>query len=194
MRQLIFHISLLCAALSMSAAVPEQSILLPGIDLPTVKERLSISDLQPIEGVWCYPNEEMTIAIEKFNGEGNIRYRIFLVESPDLELMPGTVIGYIAPSPVSNKFQMWLFSERNHDILNHPLECVATLSTDHSSITFDPPHWKLKVRVNFSRFLPTLFRGISVIPEKKEEKLPIGFNKLFPTDGNGEPFTSIRYL
>ena len=78
--------------------------------------------------------------------------------------------------------------------LRNPLECVATLNADHSSITFDPPQWKMKVRVNLSRFLPTLFRGISVVPEKKEEKLPIGFNKVFPTDGNGEKFTTIRYL
>lgn len=194
MRRILGYIAIIGWALCAEAALPEQSVMLPGIDMPTVKERLSMSDLQPIEGVWFYPNEEMTIAIERYDGEDNIKYMIYLVESPDVELLPGTVIGYIAPSAVESKFKLWLFSERENMSLRNPLECVATLNADHSSITFDPPQWKMKVRVNLSRFLPTLFRGISVVPEKKEEKLPIGFNKVFPTDGNGEKFTTIRYL
>lgn len=194
MKQYLTLLLTVLATLLAAATPPEQSVIIDGVDLPMMKQRLAASDLQPEEGIWYYPAEEMTLAIEKYNGEKNISYRIILVDSPDVELMPGTVIGYIATSVLKNKMKLWLYSERSHLTLTSPLECVATLSSDASTITFEPPHWKVKVRVNFARFLPTIFRGVGITPEKSEEKLPIGFRKIFPADGNGETFSKIRYL
>ena len=59
------------------------------------------------------------------------------------------------------------------------------------ALTFDPPHWEVKVRANFARFLPSLFKGISVIPDVEKEKLPVGFKKIFPADGNGNKFDRV---
>ena len=136
----------------------------------------------------------MTLGIERYKGNHNIGYRIILLESPDISLVPGTVIGYIARSAVDNKFQLWLYSERSRTTLKKPMECVATLSNKATTLTFDPPHWKLKVRVNVARFLPTLFNGLSVIPERVGEQLPIGFRKIYPEGGNGHQFNRVRYL
>lgn len=181
-------------AVAGGSIVPKKSVILAGIDLDSMRVRLDESDLQPLEGIWYYPNEEMTLGIERYKGNHNIGYRIILLESPDISIMPGTVIGYIARSAVDNKFQLWLYSERSRTTLKKPLECVATLSNKATTLTFDPPHWKLKVRVNVARFLPTLFNGLSVIPERVGEQLPIGFRKIYPEGGNGHPFNRVRYL
>ncbi len=192
----LFHFLclLLLAFPLQAAALPQQSVVLPGIDEQKMRARFAESDMQPLEGIWYYPNEEMTLAIEKWKGEQNIGYRIILLASNDLELMPGTVIGYVAASAVDSKYQLWLYSERSHVTLSSPLQCVATLNAEGTSFTFDAPHWRVKVRVNFARFLPSIFRGISIIPEKVEEKLPVGFRKVFPANGNGNSFNEIRYL
>jgi len=182
------------AAVARGADVPERSTVLVGVDEDSMRIRLDESDLQPLEGIWYYPNEEMTLGIERYKGSHNIGYRIILLGSPDINLVPGTVIGYIATSAVDNKYRLWLYSQRDKVTLLKPLECVATLNSSATSLTFDPPHWKVKVRVNFARFLPTLFRGVSVIPDKVEEKLPIGFRKVYPEGGDGNPFNKIRYL
>ena len=176
--------------------LPEQSVIVPGFNEQMARERLMESDLQPLEGIWYYPNEDMTIAIERWQPEPShkIGYRLLLVASDDLELLPGTVIGYIEASAVDNKYHLWLYSERNKVTLCGPMECVATLNKDATSLTFDPPHWDVKVRVNFARFLPSLFKGISVIPDVEKEKLPVGFKKIFPADGNGNKFDRVRYL
>lgn len=176
--------------------LPEQSVIIPGYNEQMAREQLLESDLQPLEGIWYYPNEEMTITIERWEPEPShkIGYRLILVASEDLELIPGTVIGYIEASAVDNKYHLWLYSERNKVTLCGPLECVATLNKDATSLTFDPPHWEVKVRVNFARFLPSIFRGVSIIPDIKQEKLPIGFKKIFPADGNGNKFNKVRYL
>ena len=176
--------------------LPEQSVVVPGYSEQMARERLLESDLQPLEGIWYYPAEDMTLTIERWQAEPShkIGYRLLLIASDDLELIPGTVIGYIEESAVDNKFHMWLYSERNKVTLCGPLECVATLNKEGTSLTFDPPHWEVKVRVNFARFLPTLFRGMSLIPDIEKEKLPIGFKKIFPADGNGNKFGKVRYL
>ena len=176
--------------------LPEQSVVVPGYSEQVAREQLLESDLQPLEGIWYYPAEDMTLTIERWQPEPShkIGYRLLLIASDDLELIPGTVIGYIEESAVDNKFHLWLYSERNKVTLCGPLECVATLNKEGTSLTFDPPHWEVKVRVNFARFLPTLFKGVSVIPAVEKERLPIGFKKIFPADGNGNKFNRVRYL
>ena len=134
------------------------------------------------------------MGIERFKGQHNIGYRIILLDSHDINVMPGTVIGYIASSAVENKYQLWLYSQRDKVTLIKPLECVATLNKQATTLTFDPPHWKVKVRVNIARFLPTLFNGVSIIPERVGESLPVGFRKIYPEGGDGAPFNRIRYL
>ena len=174
--------------------VPKKSVILPGLDIDSMRVRLDETDMQPLEGIWYYPNEEMTLGIERYRGEHNIGYRIILLDSPDINVMPGTVIGYIAASAVDNKYQLWLYSQRDKVTLIKPLECVATLNATSTTLTFDPPHWKFKVRVNIARFLPTLFNGVSIVPEKVSERLPVGFRKIYPEGGDGNPFNRIRYL
>ena len=174
--------------------VPKKSVVLAGIDVDSMRLRLDETDMQPLEGIWYYPNEEMTLGIERYKGQHNIAYRIILLDSQDINDMPGTVIGYIAGSAVDNKYRLWIYSQRDKLTLKKPLECVATLNGTATTLTFDPPHWKIKVRVNIARFLPTLFNGMSIIPEVTGEKLPVGFRKIYPEGGDGAPFNRIRYL
>ena len=136
----------------------------------------------------------MTLGIERYKGAHNIGYRIILLDSPDINVMPGTVIGYIAASAVDSKYQLWLYSQRDRVTLIKPLECVATLNGTATTLTFDPPHWKVKVRVNIARFLPSLFQGVSIVPDKVGETLPVGFRKIYPEGGEGTPFNRVRYL
>ena len=193
-----FAIALLLALLPLLAVagpgIPKKSVVIDGMDFDAMRERLDETDMQPLEGIWYYPNEEMTVGIERYKGHHNVGYRIILLESPDINLVPGTVIGYIAGSAVDNKYQLWLYSQRDKVTLIKPLQCVATLNATATTLTFDPPRWKVKVRVNIARFLPTLFNGVSIIPSKEGETLPVGFRKIYPEGGDGNPFNRIRYL
>ena len=173
--------AMLVAVAAHAGVVPERSVVLPGIDEETVRERMAQSGLQLLEGVWEYPAEEMRLAIERHDGDHGIAYRIIMLLNREMDLTPGTVIGYIAPSAVENRYQLWIYSERDGDTLKNPKECVATLNAAGTSLTFEKPKWKLDVRVNVMRFLPTLFRGISINPHKDEQKVPIGFTKTYPT-------------
>ena len=109
--------------------VPSKSVILDGLDLDSMRVRLDETDMQPLEGIWYYPNEEMTLGIERYKGRHNIGYRIILLDSPDINVMPGTVIGYIAATAVDNKYQLWLYSQRDKVTLVKPLQPLKALLT-----------------------------------------------------------------
>ena len=91
-------------ALAKGGVVPKKSVVIDGLDVDSMRARLDETDMQPLEGIWYYPNEEMTLGIERYHGKHNIGYRIILLESPDINVMPGTVIGYIAATAVDSKY------------------------------------------------------------------------------------------
>ena len=199
MKQLLLTLLLLIASVVAGArtTLPEQSVVIDGFDEETARARLLESDLQPLEGIWYYPAEDMTFAIERWSAGASshqVGYRLILIAANELELLPGTVIGYVEESAVPAKFRLWLYSERDKVTLHRPLDCVATLSHDGFSLTFTPPHWEVKLRVNFARFLPTIFRGVSILPAVEKEELPVGFKKIFPLDGSSGRFDRVRYL
>lgn len=177
---------------------PAEAIVLPGYSEEMARDRLSASPMQPLEGIWEYPEEMMTLVIEQFSSpqfSRKLKYRIVLLSADDMSLLPGTVIGYIAESADNEKFELWLYSEHDGKLLTGASKCVATLDADESTLTFVRSEIKLRVRFNVMRFLPKIFRFITLSPYKEGEELPVGFRKVFPSyDNNGSRPGEVRYL
>ena len=89
MKRIILSILISLAVLAAFAKtqLPEQSVVIPGYDEQVARERFLESDLQPLEGIWYYPAEDMTLAIERWLPEPShkIGYRLLLIASDDLE-------------------------------------------------------------------------------------------------------------
>lgn len=175
--------------------LPAESVIMPGVDEASMRTYFDQAGVQPLEGLWEFPDDNMVVAIEERRGEAHgHHYTLMLVSSDNLEMLPGTIIGSMTSTADPSKLCLWLYSERSHITLTKPMECVATLSDNGTTLLFDPPHLRLKVRVNFARFLPSIFGKLSIYPDKHEEKAPTGFKKIYPANGNGEQFNEIRYL
>lgn len=178
-----------------SKELPFRSEVLPGYDEDEVMKRCDETDLQPIEGIWYYPDEKMTIVIERCNDAlvGALAdYRLVLVSAADMSLLPGTIIGYCTQSAERSKYRLWLYSEQCDDVLENPQKCVASFNEARGEILVERSELKIKVRVNFSRFLPQLLKGISIVPTKSEVKVPEGFRKIYPEPEIAEK--GVRYL
>lgn len=191
----------MCVHSAMAAMVfPQSGTFYPDVDEDSMRVKLSQMDLQPIEGIWYYPAEDLTVAIvrmpsERFFSPQHPPYQILLLSSSDINVLPGTEIGFVVAGALDEEFDLYLFSERDDEgMVSNPVKCYAKMTPDASTITFERPKLELKLRVNFARFLPTIFKGVSVIPEKQEKKVSEGFRKVFPADGNGQPFNKVRYL
>ncbi len=158
-----------------------------GLDEATMMRWCDSAPLQGIEGVWYYPAEDLTMGVrlcDYSHSHNECFIIVVLACENDLELIPGTVMGHIERSAVADKFTLTLYSERDRVTLLRPVETVASLNREGNELTFDPPHWNVKMRVNLARFLPTIFgkvAGVSVVPEIKRERLPIGFKKVYPS-------------
>ena len=175
--------------------IPAESEILNGYSTAGQIEKMTCRPLSAIEGVWDFPDEAMKVTIERFsspNFSPRLAFRVIMLEADDMFLLPGTVIGYIAESADNSIFDLWLYSEQQEQKLYSPVKCKATLS-DNALLFERTLSLKMKVRVNFSRFLPKLFRGITISPEVKTEPLPVGFKRIFPKQNESDS-KRIRFL
>lgn len=173
---------------------PFRGEILPGYDEESVRARCDATDLQPIEGVWYYPDEMMSIVVERcpmLSDGYSMPYRLVLIDSEDMSLLPGMVIGYCVPTADDRKYRLWIYGERNDLILENPQPYLATLDTDAATLLIERSEIKMNVRVNFSRFLPKLLKGLSVSAGNKEVEIPEGFKKIYPRRADKG---AVRYL
>ena len=65
-----------------------------------------------------------------------------------------------------------------------------------SSLVFEHRKISFRFRINLARFLPSLFKGISLIPDMEKEELPVGFHRIYPTadDNDTFPQNGVRYI
>lgn len=178
---------LLAAGIAASAAGHLDAVprTMDGVDEQWMRHWVDTSPVQPPEGIWYYPAEEMTLGVLPCpHATVNSRcHVVVMLAGNDLELLPGTVIGHIEPGVSASKVMLTLYSERDRLTLMTPLQTVAHFNQAGTELTFDPPHWQVKVRVNVMRFLPSLFgalSGVSVVPQTTGERMLPGFKKIYP--------------
>lgn len=192
---LVVAVSSFCSYAGNGSSLPFKGEILPGYEEDEVKRRCDASGLQPIEGIWYYPDEMMTVVVERCDdllNEYGEDFRIVLVSANDMSLLPGTVIGFCSQTADVNKYKMWIYCEQRGSLLENPQMCIAVLNKDNNELLIERSEVKIRVRVNFSRFLPKLLKGISVVPNKKDVEIPEGFRKVYPEAVN--PSVRVRYL
>lgn len=176
--------------------VPKESQILAGYNENTARALCDEAGARTIEGIWYYAQEHTTLLIERCGDVlGGVRYRAVYLDSDDNELLPGTVMGYLEPSVDANVYAIWLYSAREGSVLKQPVQCVARMNEAGNSLVFEHRKISFKFRINIARFLPSLFKGISLIPDVKEDQLPVGFRRIYPkADDNDTANGEIRYL
>ena len=176
--------------------VPQQSQILAGYSEEKARAICCEAGTRTIEGIWYYVQEHTTLLIERCdNSLSGLPYRVVYLDSDDYELLPGTVMGYLEPTVDAQTFAIWLYSGRDEGVLKQPVQCVAHLNESGTALQFEHRKIKFKFRINIARFLPSLFKGISVVPNVESEELPIGFRRIYPAaDDNDSASGEIRYL
>ncbi len=166
-------------AVSHLEAVPRA---MDGVDEAWMRHWVDTSPVQGIEGIWYYPAESMTVGVLPCPHATAVSpcHIMVMLAGDDVELLPGVVIGHIEPGAVNDRVSLTLYSERDRLTLTTPLQTVAHVNENNTELTFDPPHWEVKVRVNVLRFLPSLFGGMSVVPQPVGERMPLGLKKIYP--------------
>lgn len=198
---------LLIAALCiMSVACPSFPQQKKACDIDRAIEICSSLPLDPLEGVWSYPEDNVTVLILKkptLSTSSLSSYDISVVESDDCRLLPGETIGSADESPEAGKYVISLFTESNKGLLCEARSCTAVLSKDNDALIIKgnkQKNLKFRLNINLSRILPNFWRIVRVSASSgnnsnSTDKPPVGMVKIFPSyDGNGSSRRQPRYL
>ena len=176
-------------------------------DMNMAKEICDELPLDRIEGIWLYPQDNVTVLVlksaNKADGSALDSYTISVVKTSDARLYPGDVIGHLEATAKQNYFKLELATEKKNDLLLKPKSCEASLAEDGSSMIFKKEKSKLKSKLNFnfSRLLPGFWKIISTSVTTNpglggnEFSDVTGMVKIYPSyDGNGSSRRTVRYL
>ncbi|MCH5224654.1 MAG: hypothetical protein J1D77_01595 [Muribaculaceae bacterium] len=173
-------------------------------DIDMAKEICQELPLENLEGIWVYPDDNVTVLILNDHEESMQRfpsYTISVVETADSRLRRGDKIGKLFATAQENVYRIELSTERKNDLLLKPKSCLATLSSNGDAFIIKKQKlpFKSRLNLNFSRLLPGFWKivstGISPSSGGPSVSPPVGLVKIFPSyDGNGSSRRKIRYL
>ena len=196
----LFGSLLLSLCLPVSAKSPYTAY-----DIDMAKEICADLPLENVEGVWLYPEDNITVMILNENDKERKNllpvYSISVVQTSDSRLHPGDEIGKLFATADENVFKIELSTEKNNELLLKPKSCLATLSKDGDTffIKREKSPVKARLNLNFNRLLPGFWKivstGISSSDKGNSVQYPVGMVKIYPSyDGNGSSRRHVRYL
>ncbi len=153
--------------------------VLDGYDFDTVTARMAENPLSPIEGVWQFMPDGATIAIERDETASTglvCKYNIVVVNSVDINVDDGALIGTLYPTAKPDCFTANIYTDKQGDKSEKLKKFILTL-TDNGHLAMTDK--KGKIRLDFWRWLPYLFR-ISVSRIRSSENALEGCVRLFP--------------
>lgn len=194
----IFCLLLLGALQGILAKTPQEIPAYVPLDISEARTIADTSPLLPVEGIWTYPDDNVTVWIHRsrtMHATPPI-FDITVLQSDDARLLPGTKIGTLAGSTDPSKFKLTLFSAWNMGILSAPKSFLATYRPDHEALYMEGR--RLSLSFNPMRILPSFLgalRGFRIGYDDPLDDLPKGMIKIYPSyDGNGSSRRSLRYL
>ncbi|MDE6298513.1 MAG: hypothetical protein K2M10_02520, partial [Muribaculaceae bacterium] len=134
-------------------------------DMDAAKEICDELPLDPIEGIWIYPQDNVTVLVRKLPSpslSAADTYQLMVVEATDCRLNPGDVIGKMVASPELNKFTLSLFTSKKGGVMEKSSDCLATLSKDGESMVLSREKSRFRIRINLNpnSLLPYLWRSL----------------------------------
>lgn len=170
-------------------------------DIDMAEEICKQLPLENVEGIWLYPEDKVKVMVLKDRNSIDMTpvYEISVVETEDVRLRPGEILGHLYATPQENTFKIELNTERKNDLLLKPKTVTATLSASGDSFIFkrQKSPFKARLNLNFNRLLPGFWKIIStgVTQTTGNVEQPTGMIKIYPSyDGNGSSKREIRYL
>ncbi len=160
-----------------------------GMDWKRAMEYCDSTALLPVEGIWEYPEDGVTVLVRRQAMRG--RFDVVAVESADTRIGPGDVLGTLEGSADPSAFRLTLATRDLDDNLGRPAECLATLSKDEQSLYVKTK--KRKLSLNATWILPRFWRIARLKTTDPLEKLPAGMTRLYPLPDAVIP-GSPRYL
>lgn len=119
--------------------------------------RLHNHALHALEGVWQFPADGGTLAIERTNPASGMVFDLKAVAAANRGLPPGTLMGRVAATADPDVFHGHIYTRLHEDgTLSKPIEVTLHLNREEAIFKIKPVKkgWK----VNLYRLIPYMFR------------------------------------
>lgn len=151
------------------------------VDISEARELADRLPLSLVEGIWEYPGDGIVVFIAGDQREP-YRYNITVVQSDDVRLTPGVLLGTLTESAVPEKFRMSLYTTVKHGLPAKMGDCLATLDAGRGALLVETK--KVSVRFTPSLILPLFWNklrlGMRVSMSDPLDKLPVGLRRIYP--------------
>lgn len=179
--------SLLIILFSAFAAFSQQtenSTSFPQIfDIIDARNYCDRNALDHIEGIWIYPEDDVTVLIKKDRIDSE-KYNIIAVDAKSNHFRLGETIGHLSSTTDPKKYKMKLFTTRKRSILTNPRQCALTLSNDDYAMRVQAS--SVKITFHPLYLLSRFWRVVYASYKNPAADLPIGMKKIYPSyDDNG---------
>ncbi len=130
--------------------------------------------LEPIEGVWQFPADGATMVIVKHS---STTFDIFLLDSPRLDIKPGTLIGSAVVSPKRNYYDGELKPRQLGNKTKLGKQSVTFTVNDGGTLSIRP--YSDGYKLSFRRWISYFFK-ISVSRDNGRPKDLDGARRIYP--------------
>ena len=129
----VFTTLMICVGFFTSSAINPNNVY----DIDTAKALCDSLPLQSPEGIWLYPEDGVTVLVtqkKQLSATQLPSFEIRVVETSDVRLHPGEVIGVLSATPERNKYEAQFFTERKNDLLLKPKTVMAQVNDEGETI------------------------------------------------------------
>lgn len=132
------------------------------------------------EGIYIHPSSGSTVLVKATGSRKQTwpsLYEIINIESNNLYIAPGQVIGYLTPTADPAEFTLTIYEKFELDLISNPKDYTAKFQANLASITYNKP----TKRISFNPLalipkLNRLFRISTSTPKTACE----GFTRIYP--------------
>lgn len=173
--------------------IPQRSETIAGYTRERAEDYLSSSAIHRIEGIWQFTASAITVVVERYRSDDipqdAVCYRMILLRAPERRVIPGTVMGYLAPTAKRDVYDSRIYTDFDGTGFLTARRFTIAMTDDDTRLSFKPE--KKGVKINFYRLLPRSLR-IGISSRDTRDASLDGCVRLYPqpTDGYVEP----RYL
>lgn len=165
--------------------IPKRSEMVADYTREKAEKYLTTSAIHRIEGIWQFTASAVTVVIERFRSDDvpgdAVCYRMVLLRAPERTIVPGSVMGYIAPTAKRDVYDSRIYTDFDGLGFLSAKRFTITMSED-MRLSFKPE--KKGVKFNFYRLLPRSLRlGVSM-QDTRDASLD-GCVRVFPESPDG---------
>ncbi len=178
---LLLWILMVFIAHSAHAKVPAISQRIRPINLTQAQKWCDTTALHSLEGIYYFPSNECVVLIKANDRHPLLPpscYHIINIESQNILIAPGQIIGYLFPTGDPAQFRLTLYSHITDGGLKKPRDYAARFSPQQAALTYD----KSKTRIKFNplALIPKLNRFIRISHDDPTNNIREGFIRIYP--------------